>query len=592
MNGSDLNEILKANPNAPTNDQYARDFARKLFPKKEERVEGELNLSFSEGPLTMAASDVETVEWCGEPTVGLMEAVLASDLISGDAKAEINAMVEDSMPALEMERTLGHFHFMWTEVSTDARDNVTEADIKATAVFLNQSWNRYTTDFRQPKANLVGGERIIDVQVYYDPSLHGSTSSHTNRIFLNSETVVRDDCRRRTTSAHELFHRVEYSYGYVTGTANQRWWVEALGSWSQEHSYDAINDYVTRVNAGLASPDKSLLSRSYDACHYWKYFGEQINKRSAAVTSEGQAIREFMDEYSTNGLDAKAASGSVTTNRISRSFDKFFIEWSKAGYIKDLGNPFTRYEYDEDEEVTTSCGRTYGPYYHVTPVVDETIASNTYSWTTSPAPDVNSYGTDYLHFHIEPSVNRISIRFEGHPMRGSGQFSTHLVLIKNDRWRIIYNNSNVIERTWNLNFTDGEYDRCVLVVNGLATGGRYDVSVNACMSGVWRDSFNYVWTLVQAGKDITGTVQTNTCGTYSVTGTLVGETITLKATGNCCDFEYKGSIDDCKSGSGSWTNDCGGSGSWNMKKTDAADAMMAFETEEMEMADDPATMRV
>ena len=590
MNRLNIEQILKDNPNAPTNDEYALNLARKLFPPLEQRVEEALNLNFIEGTVTLAADERENVEFCGESTRGLLEAALNSTLISPQAKEEINAIMADSMPSLEKEKTICHFHFKWTEVSSDARDNVTEADIDATAVFLNECWDRYTADFRQPKAALIGGQRIIDVEVYYDSEANGSTSSFSNTIFLNSSTVVTDECRRQTISAHELFHRVQYTYGYVTGTGGQKWWVEATASWSQDYSYDDINDYVTRIDWGLDTPEQSLLNRSYHACHYWKYLGEQIKKRSSAVTSEEQAVGEVLDEYSTNGLDAKAASSTTTQNRISRNFNQFFQDWSKANYIKDLDNPYVRYEYDEDETVTTSCSRTYGPYRHVTPVVNQTVTSDTFSWT-SPTYLVNSYGTDYLVFNINPSVTKVSLRFEGNPTGGSGDFSTHLILIKNNRWRTIYNNSNVTERTWNLSFTAGDYDRCVLVVNGLATGGQYEISLNACVSGVWRDGYNYVWTLVQSGKDITGTVKVIGCGTYSVTGAFDGSNITLKATGSCCDFEYKGKIVDCESGSGEWTSDCGGTGSWSMKKTDASEAMAMFEREEVEMADNPATMR-
>lgn len=590
MNRQNIEQILKNNPNAPTNDEYALDLARKLFPPREQRVEIERSLNFIEGRVTFAASEKENVDFCGESTRGLLDAALTSSLISSKAKEEIRAIMADSMPSLEKEKTIGHFHFKWTETSSDPRDNVTEADIDATAVFLNECWDSYTTDFRQPKAALIGGKRIIDVEVYFDPGLYGSTSSTSNTIFLNSRDVVRDECRRRTTSAHELFHRVQYAYGYVSGTGGQKWWVEATASWSQDYTYDEVNDYVTRIDSGLSNPDTSLLARSYDGCFYWKYFGEQINKRSAAVTSEEQALREFVEEYSTNGLNAKTASETVTSNRISRNFDQFFQDWSKSNYIKDLDNPGMRYEYDEDETVTTSCGRTYGPYKHVAPVVEQTISSDTFFWT-SPTYSVNAYGTDYLLFHIAPAVTKLSLRFEGNPKGGSGNFSTHLILIEDNRWQTIYNHSGITERTWNLNFTAGQYDRCVLLVNGLASGGEYEISLNACISGVWQDANNYVWTLVQSGQDITGTVKTTSCGTYSVTGTFDGSNITLKATGSCCDFEYKGKIVDCESGSGEWTNDCGHKGSWSMNKTDASEAMAMFEREEVEMADDPATMR-
>jgi hypothetical protein len=590
MNGQNLDEILKANPNAPTNDEYALIFARKLLPPVEERVEVSLDFGFSEGARSLLASEAEDFEWCGEYTLGLLEAVVASTLISDEAKKRINSIFDDSAPSLERQKTIGHFRFMWTETSPDARDNVTEADIDATGVALNDCWNRYAADFRQPKANLVGGQRIVDVHTYFHAGLYGSTSSMSNRIFLNSLYTVRDGCRRLTVSAHELFHRVQYAYGYITGTGGQTWWVEGTASWSQDYSYDNINDYGTRVNSGLSSPDTSLPGRSYDACHYWKYFGEQVDKRSTPVTSEEQALQELLSEYSTNGLDAKAASGTVTQSRVSRTFDQFFQDWSKANYIKDLDNPGTRYEYDEDEEVTTSCGRNYGPYKHVAPVVDETIASDTFSWTSS-LQAVNAYGTDYLLFRIDPSVTRLSIRFEGNPSGGSGQFSGHLIMIKSNRWQVIYNKSLATEWTRNLSFAAGTYDRAVLVVNGLAVGGQYKVSVNACVSGIWQDNYNYIWTLVQSGSDISGTVRTRSCGTYTVTGTFSGTKITLKASGRCCDFVYEGTVVDCEKASGEWTNDCGGKGLWDMSKTDALDAEAIFESEDLEIADEPATCR-
>lgn len=591
MPETSLDDLLLQNPNAPTNDEYALHFARRLYAPREERDEERLLLGLAEERREFEASDDEQVEWCGEASRGLLDAVLASNLLSSEARSEINAMMEDAAPTLERTKTIGHFRFQWTETSSDARDNTNETNIDATAAVLNDCWNRYVTDFRQPQADLVGGQRILDVDVYFDASLHGSTSSQTNRIFLNSQTVVNDACRRQTTSAHELFHRVEYTYGYVTGTAGQRWWVEALGSWSQEYYAPAIDDYISRVNGGLANPSLGLFDRSYDACHYWKYLGEQLAQRSSAVGTERRAIREVLDEYSTNGLNAKAASGSVTQNRLTRSFDLFFQDWTKANYLKDLVGSGAHYDYAEDETVTTSCGRTNGPYGHVAPDSDETIASNTFNWSSGTLT-INAYGTRAHHFDIASSVTDLEIRFAGNAGGGAGIYSAHLIMIKDNRWRVIYNSVSATERSWQLTLTAGQYDRCLLVINGLMTGGAYEVTVNPCISGSWRDSYGYIWTLVQTGTTISGTVVTTGCGTYSVTGTVSGGgDIVLEATGACCDFTYRGSVVDCATASGEWTNDCGGQGTWSMTKIDPSEAFEALENEPEEYADDPATMR-
>ncbi len=593
MPDTTLEELLLQNPDAPTNDDFARDFARRILEPSDQQTESAIHLDTSDGPVDLQASDDPDATWCGESTLGLLEAVMASDLLSDQARGDINAMIDAAVPTLERTKTIGHFRFFWTENNTDdSRHNTNETNIDATGAILNDCWNRYVADFRRPKANLVGGVRRLDVRVYYNSSLHGSTSSSSNSIYLNSHTVVNDDCRRQTTSAHELFHRVEYTYGYITGTANQKWWVEALGSWSQEYYAPDVDDYISRVNSGLATPDRGLLTRSYDACHFWKYVGEQLTKRSGAITTEHQAIDEILDRYAINGLDAKAAVGTVSTNRMSRSFNGIFQDWSKANIIKDLDNAGLRYEYDEDEKVTNSCGRNYGPYRHVLPATRQTISGNSFSWT-SGVQTVASYGTAYHEFVIDPSVSSFEVRLDGNTDGGAGTFSSHLVMIKDDRWRVIYNKASVVDDTRVLKFDPGTYDRCVLVVNGLGVGGSYTVGINACVTGVWRDRFGFVWRLRQAGTDISGTVATRGCGSYRVSGSVDGTDIELRATGGCCDFTYTGTITDCSSGSGDWTNDCSGSGTWSMSKVDAADADLEpeLETHDDEFADDPTSMR-
>lgn len=590
MPEASLDELLLQNPNAPTNDHFALQFARDLFPPADDREDdAAISFDFAEGPAEFRAIDNEGTEWCGEPTRGLLEAVVASDLLSEEARGTISDMMEDAAPALERSKTIGHFNFRWTETSSNLRDNTNETNIDATGAILNDCWDRFVVDFREPKAALINGKRMVDVDVYYDGGLHGSTSSHRNQIFLNSHTVVNDDCRRKTTSAHELFHRVEYSYGYITGTAGQRWWVEALGSWSQEYYAPDVDDYISRVNTGLGSPDNGLLGRSYDACHYWKYLGEQVSARSDAVGSETEAIREVLDEYAGNGFDAKAASNTVTTARLSRPFDRFFQDWTKANYLKDLATPSAKYDYLEDENTTNSCGRNYGPYRQVNPVSDHKITSNQTTWT-SGTQAVAAYGTRYHHFDIEPGVTEFELRFEGNLGGGDGSYSLHVGLIKDDRWRRIHNSTNTTEVARHVAFAAGDYDRCVVVVNGLASGGQYELGLNACVTGVWKDSFNFVWSLVQAGDDVTGTVTTTSCGQYTVTGTITGSDLELNASGNCCDFSYGGTVNDCAAVDGNWTSACGGSGTFQMNKVDATDAELGLLDEDDEFGEDPTSL--
>ncbi|MDR4508791.1 MAG: hypothetical protein MRJ65_11250 [Candidatus Brocadiaceae bacterium] len=84
------------------------------------------------------------------------------------------------------------------------------------------------------------------------------------------------------------------------------------------------------------------------------------------------------------------------------------------------------------------------------------------------------------------------------------------------------------------------------------------------------DGFGYVWDLevVSAGQ-LQGTVDTGTCGIYRVTGTFDAVNVRLRAQGGdgvrCVSFTYTGTHSGTN-GSGTWTNDAGGSGTWSASK--------------------------
>jgi hypothetical protein len=379
------------------------------------------------------------------------------------------------MPALEKDKRIGHFHFHWTETSADAKDNVSEAQVDETGDVLNHLWDLYSAELREPKADLVGGIRLLDVEIYFDAGLFGSTSSFRNQIFLNSRDVVRDPCRRQTTSAHELFHRVQYAYGYITGTPGQRWWVEALGSWSQQYAYPDEHDYVLRVESGLRNPHISLLTRSYDACHFWKHFGERL-AAYGTFPSEREAVAAFLQEYNSNGRDAQAACDRVWSNyQASQPFNSLFALWATANFAKD----FTGFPdgYADNARVVTRCGRNYGPYSVITPVNDIDIGADGQAWR-SPRLFVNSFGTDYHRFRLDSSVTRVNVRFAA-VAAGSGPFAVELLLVRGDDYRRVEKQLSTILHAWDLDVAHEDIDGFVAIVSALdGQGGEYIVAIN------------------------------------------------------------------------------------------------------------------
>jgi hypothetical protein len=541
------------NPDVPRTDAAIIALAEKLYPPVRTRKPD-------------AAPTV--VQECREYEVGVLFAALQNPAISDQTRRQVDYILEAAAPPLPKTYTSGHFKFNYTDSDPDPDHNVTLAEIQATATRLNSYWNTYVANFKTPKNYISGGTEMVDVNVYYlGAGLYGETGSGWNHINLNSKLCVKDACKRRTTSAHELFHRVQYAYGYISGTASMKWIVEGTASWSQKYTNQTIRDYMGRMNQGLDAPDINLINtRSYNACHFWVYLQKLVGSWAA--------IRDVWATYETNGNNAKAAVNTVTTTDLSKTFDQFAQAWVKTNYIKDLDNAATgNYDYAEDEVTQTSCGITYGPLNEV-PRATNAIADNTTSFTLNGS--VSAYGADYYDFPLGADLTQLQVKVEG---AAPGNFSYHFIGVKSNRWRSIINKTSTY--TFTRTLTAGQWDKLALVVAGRSRGGNYTITVGApCITGTWIDSYGKTWVLVQDGTSITGTRDATPvgCGLTNATGTYSEPNITLYTdivVSGCCSVTWAGTVTDCNTISGTWTqtggaSGCSSSGSFSMTKQETA----------------------
>lgn len=435
------------NPDVPRTDDQLIALAKEMYPKASDEAAG-------------AAHGAE----CHEYELGMLYAGLGNPAISDRARIIVDQIIPQ-IPTFNKIRTIGHFKFYYctSGATCTANDMVTDAEIDSLASSMNAYWNSYAASFKEPKHYLSGLTKLVDVKVYYlGTSLLGETSSSWNHINLNSKYCVKDAaCKRKTTSAHELFHRVQYAYGYVTGTANMKWIVEGSASWSQKFTNISLRDYMGRMNSGLAFPDKALINgasaRSYDACHFWVWLEKRANTFAA--------IRDVWYQYSINGKNAKTAVNTVVVARsLASSFDIFTRDWNKANYVKDF-SVSGLYDYYEDPlNVTTSCGTfslSHAPRSYYAILSNSTIIGPI-------ARTVYEYGADFYEFTINAAVTRFKIALD----RTSGSVDWALMGSKAGAWKIIYN-SATDPKTWDLTFAAGTYDKIGLIVagKGMASSG-------------------------------------------------------------------------------------------------------------------------
>jgi hypothetical protein len=542
------------NPDVKTTDQEIIALAQELFPPQ--------------GKKHLLGKSAKGENGCREHQVGVLFASLQNPAISDATRAAVESIIVDAAPALPKTYTSGHFKINYTDNDPIADNNVTLDAVKSLATSLNSYWKTYSSKFKTPQHYLDGTTQMVDVNIYYIANAYGRTHSSWNYIDLDSRDCVNDVCNRKTTPAHELWHRVEYAYGYVTGTANMSWIVEGTAVWSQAYTNRAIRDYMIRMNPGLQAPDLALIeNRSYDASPLWIY----LERRGTWA-----AIKDVWSAYETNGKDAKAALDTVVTARLGIGFDKFIQEWSKANYIKDLGSAGV-HSYAENKTTKTSCGVIYGPMAQVprTSVeIDSTFDS------TSPYTDagtVSSYGADYYEFNLDttdPLLNNLQITVDG-----AGASSSFVDISGSAKKKITDGTSN--REIYLTTFKPGKLTRVGVLVGGGSAGANYTIEALACptldVTGIWDDIYNYVYDLTLDRTAVHGSVDTLGCGVWNVRGTYTMSPSKLNFTatnpnyqngddGCTLWFKYKTSLATCDSIEGTWENFHGGSGSFTMWK--------------------------
>jgi hypothetical protein len=438
------------NPDVPRTEAGIIALARKLYPSREVKQ-----------PEALAPPAQE----CREYEEGVLFAALQNPAVSDLTRRQVDLLIAATVPELPKTYTSGYFTFYYTDNDPNHDHNVTLEDIQATAARLNAYWNNYVANFTTPQHYVSRGRKMVDVNVYYlGDGYFGVTSSFRDHINLNSKLTVSNACKRRTTSAHELFHRVQYSYGYVSGTAKMKWIVEGTASWSQKYTEQNIRDYMNRMNQGLNRPNLNLINdRSYNACHFWVYLQYLVGSWTA--------IRDVWAAFESNGKNPKAAVNTVATNELGLNFDQFAQAWVKTNYIKDLDNAdFGNYAYDETEVTKTSCGITYGPLNQV-PRTTNTIIDNTTSFTLEGS--VGPYGAVYYDFPLGVDLTELQMQGTG---TAPGNFSYHFIGIKNNH-RVYLVNRTSDSFTYNKTLAPGQWDKLALVVAGRSRGGDYTITV-------------------------------------------------------------------------------------------------------------------
>ena len=123
--------------------------------------------------------------------------------------------VDSPMPSFENRYETDHFVLKWTNRSSHSEDNIRDPQIiKDTAEYLERHGQNILELFGR-KPYMAPGQDKIEV-VFRDMDCYGVSDPPNGPIQFNSYAWVNNSGIRQPTSAHELFHKLQYAYGYKT----------------------------------------------------------------------------------------------------------------------------------------------------------------------------------------------------------------------------------------------------------------------------------------------------------------------------------------------------------------------------------------
>ena len=209
--------------------------------------------------------------------------------------------LDSTLPKFENRLETEHFVLKWTNKSTYLPDNIKDPQIiKETADYLETAWAKYAELFgRTPY--IPPGKDKVEV-IFRDIDCYGFADPPDGPIEL-SAGAWRDPKSsgiRRSTSAHELFHKLQYAYGYKTKWKPQqpyKWFSEGTAAWAEVYVWGRVSR-VGKVDDIFKDSSMDLYEADDRAMPFWIYFvhGNEEHANNALMRKFFEACERLQDE--------------------------------------------------------------------------------------------------------------------------------------------------------------------------------------------------------------------------------------------------------------------------------------------------------
>jgi hypothetical protein len=209
----------------------------------------------------------------------------------------------------------GHFIIYYYK---NGKESVDLSYVEDAGKYLEESWERIVDDFSY-RAPSLGDDGHLDVFIEDLGSSYGSAypgdSDTEAYIKINrdySDFSENDDPEGKAvgalkvTTAHELFHHIQYAYLSVEVKNREKWWIESCATFMEDEVYDYVNDYDGYIGEFMSETDTSIdeLDTStlsiYGAVLINKLLKERFNSNNQEI------IREILEEIDDDNTTIQA----------------------------------------------------------------------------------------------------------------------------------------------------------------------------------------------------------------------------------------------------------------------------------------------
>ena len=250
----------------------------------------------------------------------------------GTVFAQGERTLDSPMPSFENRYETDHFILKWTNKSSHSGDNIKDPQIiKDTAGYLEEAWTKYTELFGR-KPYTVPGHDKIEV-VFRDFDCFGVADPPEGPIQFNSDAWVKNKGIRQPTSAHELFHKMQYAYGYKTVWKPQRpyqWFTEGTAAWSEVFVWGRVSRTL-KMDTLFRDANMDLYQADATAMPFWIYFvgGNHEHPNNHLMVELFEKCEQLGNEKRALNEVIKETYGSVD------DFFKAFARDRKNGFWND-----------------------------------------------------------------------------------------------------------------------------------------------------------------------------------------------------------------------------------------------------------------